>query len=349
MVLGQLLVNEGCQLRFAHGAHFGGRQLAAFEQHECGNAADAKFGGNLAVFVHIHLGDLQFAVVSGGNFVQDGGDHLAWTAPCGPVVDQHRLVSKQDVGFESGVGDVFDQVAGHGVFLLSIGDTDTVGALWQKASTPMKTLSIDVVSDVVCPWCYIGKRRLEGALQLWADKHPDVVPQVRWHPFQLNPDLAQEGISRHTYVLQKFGDRAASVYDRVTLVAKEVGLNLAIDRIQQQPNTVLPHSLISAAGQGDTQTQMVEALFEAYFVQGQDLTQAQVLAEIATNAGMAQEVVQQALSDTVLHEQIRASDQAAREMGITGVPFFIFNRKVGVSGAHESESLLQAMEQALAE
>jgi predicted DsbA family dithiol-disulfide isomerase len=211
----------------------------------------------------------------------------------------------------------------------------------------MKTLSIDVVSDVVCPWCYIGKRRLEGALQLWADKHPDVVPQLRWHPFQLNPDLAQEGISRHTYVLQKFGDRAASVYERVTLVAKEVGLNLAIDRIQQQPNTVLPHSLISAAGQGDTQTQVVEALFEAYFVQGQDLTQAQVLSDIAVSAGMAQEMVQLALSDTVLHEQIRASDQAAREMGITGVPFFIFNRKVGVSGAHESESLLQAMEQTL--
>lgn len=211
----------------------------------------------------------------------------------------------------------------------------------------MKTLSIDVVSDVVCPWCYIGKRRLEGALKLWAEQHPDVNAEVRWHPFQLNPDLAQEGIDRHTYVLQKFGERATSVYERVTLVAKEVGLDLAIDRIERQPNTVLPHSLISAAGQGDAQAQLVEALFEAYFVHGQDLTDANVLLQIAVSAGIAQEVVQQALSDTLLHEQIRASDQAAREMGITGVPFFIFNRKVGVSGAHESESLFQAMQQAL--
>lgn len=211
----------------------------------------------------------------------------------------------------------------------------------------MKTLSIDVVSDVVCPWCYIGKRRLEGALALWAAQHPDITPEVRWHPFQLNPDLAQEGIDRHTYVLQKFGSRSDSVYARVTSVAAEAGLSLAIDRIDRQPNTVLPHSLISAAGSGELQGQVVEALFKAYFIEGQDLTRADVLAQIATSAGMSADIAQQALSDTVLHDQIRASDQAAREMGITGVPFFIFNRKVGVSGAHESESLLQAMQQAM--
>ena len=211
----------------------------------------------------------------------------------------------------------------------------------------MKTLSIDVVSDVVCPWCYIGKRRLEGALALWAAQHPDITPEVRWHPFQLNPDLSQEGIDRHTYVLQKFGERADSVYARVTSVAAEAGLDLAIDRIQRQPNTVLPHSLISAAGTGDQQAQLVEALFKAYFIEGQDLTQSDVLHQIATRAGMTADVAQLALNDTVLHDQIRASDQAAREMGISGVPFFIFNRKVGVSGAHESESLLQAMQQAM--
>ena len=211
----------------------------------------------------------------------------------------------------------------------------------------MKTLSIDVVSDVVCPWCYIGKRRLEGALQKWAQLNPDVLPQVRWHPFQLNPDLAQSGMDRKTYVLQKFGARADAVYGRVTLVAQEVGLPLAIDRIQRQPNTVLPHSLISAAGQGDAQDRLVEALFEAYFVAGQDLTDTQVLLQIAQTAGMSVDVAQQALDDTLLHDQIRASDAAAREMGISGVPFFIFNRQVGVSGAQESESLLQAMQQAM--
>ena len=211
----------------------------------------------------------------------------------------------------------------------------------------MKPLSIDVVSDVVCPWCYIGKRRLEGALALWAAQHPNIAPEVRWHPFQLNPDLAQEGIDRHTYVLQKFGARADSVYARVTSVAVEVGLSLANDRIDRQPNTVLPHSLISAAGSGELQGQVVEAMFKAYFMEGQDLTRSDVLAQIATSAGMPADIAQQALSDTLLHDQIRASDQVAREMDITGVPFFIFNRKVGVSGAHESESLLQAMQQAM--
>ena len=211
----------------------------------------------------------------------------------------------------------------------------------------MKTLSIDVVSDVVCPWCYIGKRRLEGALQKWAQLHPDVLPQVRWHPFQLNPDLAPSGIDRNTYVLQKFADRSESVYARVTAVALDVGLQLAIDRIRRQPNTVLAHSLISAAGQGQAQDSLVEALFKAFFVDGQDLTDPEVLLHIAQTAGITADVAQQALADTLLHDQIRASDAAAREMGISGVPFFIFNRKVGVSGAQESESLLQAMQQAM--
>ena len=207
----------------------------------------------------------------------------------------------------------------------------------------MKTLTIDVVSDVVCPWCYVGKRRLEGALALWAAEHPDITPQVRWHTFQLNPDMPQEGIERVEYVRNKFGDRADSIYERVAGVGKELGIDFAFDRIARQPNTVVAHSLIAVAEPGEAQDRMVEALFKGYFLEGKDLTDAIQLMEIAVTAGMTPELAKQTLEDAELHTQTLDSDQAAREMGITGVPFFIFNRQVGVSGAHESETLVQAM------
>ena len=207
----------------------------------------------------------------------------------------------------------------------------------------MKTLTIDVVSDVVCPWCYVGKRRLEGALALWAAEHPDITPQVRWHTFQLNPDMPQEGIERVEYVRTKFGDRADSIYERVAGVGKELGIDFAFDRIARQPNTVVAHSLIAMAEPGEAQDRMVEALFKGYFLEGKDLTDAIQLMEIAVTAGMTPELAKQTLEDAELHTQTLDSDQAAREMGITGVPFFIFNRQVGLSGAHESKTLVQAM------
>jgi predicted DsbA family dithiol-disulfide isomerase len=213
----------------------------------------------------------------------------------------------------------------------------------------MKTLTIDVVSDVVCPWCYVGKRRLESALALWAAKHPDIIPQVRWHTFQLNPDMPQEGIARADYVRSKFGDRADTIYERVTGVGQEVGIDFEFDRIARQPNTVVAHSLIAVAEAGEAQDRMVETLFKAYFLEGKDLTDAMQLMEVAVTAGMTQELAKQTLEDAALHTQTLDSDKAAREMGITGVPFFIFNRKVGLSGAHESETLLQAMDEALAD
>ena len=211
----------------------------------------------------------------------------------------------------------------------------------------MKTLTIDVVSDVVCPWCYVGKRRLERALALLAIQHPEVDPQVRWHTFQLNPEMAPEGMARVDYVHRKFGDKADTVYERVTSVGQEVGIGFAFDRIARQPNTVVAHSLIAVSEPGMAQDAMVEALFKAYFIEGRDLTEAAVLMDIAESAGMARSVAEQHLQNSALHSQTIDSDSAAREMGISGVPFFIFNRQVGLSGAHESETLLQAMEEAM--
>ena len=211
----------------------------------------------------------------------------------------------------------------------------------------MKTLTIDVVSDVVCPWCYIGKRRLERALALLAVQQPDIEPEVRWHTFQLNPDLAPEGMPRADYVFQKFGAGGVAKYEHIAKVGQEVGLSLAFDRITRQPNTVVPHSLIAASEPGMSQDAMVEALFKAYFMEGRDLTEASVLMEVAESAGMSRIEVEHHLQDSELHSQTIASDRAAREMGISGVPFFIFNRQVGLSGAHESETLLNAINEAM--
>jgi len=211
----------------------------------------------------------------------------------------------------------------------------------------MKVLNIDVISDVVCPWCFVGKRRLEGALALWAAEYPDVTPQVRWHTFQLNPDLDPKGIERETYVRNKFGDRADSVYDRVTGVGQEVGIAFEFDRIARQPNTIVPHSLIAAAQPGPEQERMVEALFQSYFIDGRDLTRPDELQAIADEAGLDPELAHQAIHDPAVHAQTAACDQEARDMGVSGVPFFIFNGRVGVSGAHESQSLLQAMRESV--
>lgn len=140
--------------------------------------------------------------------------------------------------------------------------------MWQKPSTPMKTLTIDVVSDVVCPWCYVGKRRLERALALLAFQYPDVDPKVRWHTFQLNPDMVPEGIARVDYVRNKFGDEATAIYDRVAGVGKDVGIPFAFDKISRQPNTVVAHSLIAVSEPGMQQDAMVEAFLKPISLRG---------------------------------------------------------------------------------
>ncbi len=220
---------------------------------------------------------------------------------------------------------------------------------WTKLIA-MKPLKIDVVSDVVCPWCYVGLRRLEKALALYAERHPEALaPEVRWHPFQLNPDLAPEGMDRGEYVRTKFGPRAVEVYDRVKAVGLSEGIAFNFDGIVRQPNTRVAHSLIAVAEPGESQNRLVQALFDAYFIDNLDLTDVQTLAQVARDAGLDEERIQQALGDADLHAHITQSDERARSVGISGVPFFIFNGEFAISGAHEADSLLDAMEQAVAE
>ena len=154
-------------------------------------------------------------------------------------------------------------------------------------------------------------------------------------------------MSRADYVRQKFGDRADTVYDRVKAVGRTLDIAFAIDTIARQPNTAAAHSLIGLAEVGEQQQSLVEALFRAYFLEGVDLTQRGELERLAQGAGLSVQAVQSCLDSEEARHQVRASDVRARQMGVQGVPFFIFNNQVGVSGAHEPETLLQAMEQSL--
>ncbi len=221
-------------------------------------------------------------------------------------------------------------------------------------------LTIDIVSDVVCPWCYIGKRKLEAALALpEAAGLPGV--QIRWHPFQLNPDLPQAGMPRKQYLEDKFGgpERAAQIYERVSAAGRSVGLALNFDGIQQQANTLLAHALIAYAQNsplnhvdGDVDNRLgndlKERLLKAYFVEGRFIGSVDVLVDIATAAGLNGDDVRAPLSDPATRNAVAQADAQARQMGISGVPFFIFNQKVAVSGAQDPQALLAAMQQAIA-
>lgn len=171
---------------------------------------------------------------------------------------------------------------------------------------------------------------------------------MRWLPFQLNPGLPPEGISRADYIFRKFGERDSSRYNRVAAVGKTVGLDMHFERISVQPNTVNAHRLIHHAGELGRQDAVAEALFRAYFIEGANLTDTAVLADYAAQAGLDRAATLAYLDGGEDADLIRSADGEARQVGIEGVPFFIFNRTVGVSGAQEAETLLQAMEQARA-
>ncbi len=210
-------------------------------------------------------------------------------------------------------------------------------------------LRIDVVSDVVCPWCYVGKRQLEAALARWRVAHPDAPePAVRWHPFQLNPDIPDEGMNRADYLREKFGaSDPAAIYQRVSAAARAVGLAPEFAKIARQPNTLRAHALIGVA-QGEAQQAIVERLFSAYFVEGADLTSREALETLAREAGFDEAAIRAALDDGAALERARQADLDARELGIGGVPFFVVDGKVGVSGAQGADALLGAFAQARA-
>lgn len=205
---------------------------------------------------------------------------------------------------------------------------------------------IDVISDAICPWCYIGKRHLERALAL-LDKQ-GLHFTVAWHPFQLNPDMPREGVDRAQYRLAKFGsaERSRQLDERITETAATVGLEFHLDRLTRTPNTLDAHRLIRLAGQRGVQDGVVEALFEGYFCDGADIGNAEVLTRLGVEGGLERdEITAMLASDTGLKE-VAAADRMARNAGIQGVPSFALQGHVLFSGAVPADEMAQAFRRA---
>ena len=201
-------------------------------------------------------------------------------------------------------------------------------------------MKIDIVSDAICPWCYIGKRRLEQALV--QAPQPDL--ELGWRPFQLNPDIPAEGMDRKDYLRAKFGDSAGRNYDRITEIGREVGIPFAFDRITRTPNTILAHRLIRYATREHRQDEVVETLFRGYFTQGEDIGSPETLIRLAGTAGLDPAIVETYLAGAEDDDTIRAEDAFARQIGISGVPCFIIDRQYAISGAQPAEAFLEVFD-----
>jgi predicted DsbA family dithiol-disulfide isomerase len=201
---------------------------------------------------------------------------------------------------------------------------------------------IDVVSDVVCPWCFIGKRRLEKAVAL----KPDIPVEVHWHPYFLNDWIPREGVARTDYLTSKFGspERYAGIGQRVSAAAAEEGLTYAMDKISRQPNTLDAHRLIRWAGGIGKAAEMKQRLMDLYFTEGADLTNRAVLVQAATDIGLDADDVREALASDQDIAEVEQEAQSAKDAGIEGVPCFIFGGKFAVSGAQAPEYLAEAIE-----
>jgi predicted DsbA family dithiol-disulfide isomerase len=208
----------------------------------------------------------------------------------------------------------------------------------------LKPLVIDVISDVMCPWCYIGKKRLEKAIK----SVPDIQVDVRWHPYQLDPTLPPEGKDRATYLNEKFGgaERAEAAYERVRQAGREEGIPFAFEKIEVSPNTLDAHRLILWSRSDDLQDDVVERLFHAYFVEGRNLAKSETLVQISAEAGMQSDLVEQLFeTDSDLAKLKRQIDQAS-EMGVTGVPFFIIDGRFALAGAEDPATIAAALQHA---
>lgn len=206
-------------------------------------------------------------------------------------------------------------------------------------------LQVDVVSDVICPWCFVGKRRLEQAI---AALGPEYEVQIRWHPFELNPDLPSEGIERREYRTRKFGswERSQELDRQVAQAGSADGIRFAHDRMERTPNTFAAHRLLWLAGQRGVQDTVAEQLFHGYFEEGIDVGLPESLRQIGLAAGLAAEELDAVLSGTAGAVEVRREEEAFRAAGISGVPFFILNGQLAVSGAQPSELFLRALRQA---
>jgi predicted DsbA family dithiol-disulfide isomerase len=201
----------------------------------------------------------------------------------------------------------------------------------------MQKLEIDVISDVVCPWCYLGKRKLDAAMkQVEAFAY-----DVRWRPFQLDPTIPPEGIARSEYMSRKFGpEKIAAIHARLEEAGQEEGLSFAFDKITRSPNTLDAHRLIRWAQPSGKQSDIVERLFNLYFVEGQNIGDRNVLIDVARQAGLDVDLITRLFVEGVDIVPVQEEMSTAARMGISGVPFFIFGGKYAVSGAQPVDALV---------
>ena len=208
-------------------------------------------------------------------------------------------------------------------------------------------LTVDIFSDVICPWCYIGKRRLEKAMAALEGQHEI---RVRWLPFQLNPQMPKEGISRLEYRTKKFGSlqRSKELDANLTAAGEADGIHFAFDRMERTPNTLDAHRLIWLADQQGIQDAVVEGLFQAYFTEGRDISNRKILIDVVDEVGLDRHVAEVMFSSDDGLDAIREANQQSRQMGIDGVPFFIISGEYMLSGAQPPESYLAAFRLAIA-
>ena len=230
-------------------------------------------------------------------------------------------------------------------------------------------LTIDVVSDVVCPWCFIGKRHLDRALELWREEQPDCEVVLHWRPFFLNPDTPAAGEPYRPFLEKKFGGprQVEELWQRVSTAGRTAGIAFAFEKIELRANTLNAHRLIHHAqskvmstakpetvsladGAGGTAIcDLVEALFAAQFLEGKHVGDREVLTDVAVACGMDRETVLSYLESTEDADAVRGGAAEAQRKGINGVPFFIFDNRLAASGAQPPEALLQVMRQAARE
>ncbi|MBB4267670.1 DsbA family oxidoreductase [Roseospira visakhapatnamensis] len=206
-------------------------------------------------------------------------------------------------------------------------------------------MRIDIVFDTVCPWCFVGQRRLDQALA----QRPGLAVEVRHHPFLLNPDMPAGGIDRRLYLDRKFGGahRARRVLDAVTLAGRSAGIAFNFEAIRRMPNSVDSHRLLLAAGQGPLAGRLLDTVFRAYFQHGEDIGDRRILRRLASEAGLCAERLEAELGTSSGVVEVMAANSRAHAMGVAGVPTFIFDHAYAVAGAQEPDVLLRLIDLAL--
>jgi predicted DsbA family dithiol-disulfide isomerase len=209
-----------------------------------------------------------------------------------------------------------------------------------------ESVTIDVISDVICPWCYIGKKRLQKAIAAFDDKQQ---VRVTWLPFQLNPTMPKEGISRKEYRIRKFGswERSLELDAKVVAVGETEGIHFAFDRIERTPNTVDAHRLIWLADQQGCQDALMEALFRAYFTEGRDISNRQSLIDVVAEAGLERQLAEAILNSEEGMDAIKEAEELSQRHRVDGVPFFIINNEITLTGAQQPDAFLDAFREAI--